>query len=363
MRYSIPFLLFAALPATFVACGDDESPTTTSCEGDVSRASVLSSTAMDIDRELSRFVLASGQLSRTIDEFAANPNDASLDIARDALLSARLAYATAAPYALVVDENEQTLHPLAAFPVDTTSVVAFLRDGSFDAGTTPDFDRGFAAMEYLLYSAPNETITARFRSSPAHRTLLAAYAADVTARAEEAETTWATERDIFIAASGSAAGSGFSRLVNSLSKHYEDTRRDRLGIPFGVTLGFPSPQALEAPYSNHSIYLLRQNVAASSDAYAGHTGDRTDSNIDDYLEGLGQGEPTELAADITARYTEAVAALEALPEDLATAFESDRDAVQTAYNAMSRQVVNLKTDLPSVTCVAITYVDNPSDSD
>ena len=356
-------LLLPTYALAIVACGGDDSPAATTCEGSVTREAVLSVSADDIDREIGRLGLAADQLDEATGDLITDPTAATVEIARAALYSARLALADLAPYVLVVDEAQQLLPPLAAFPVDTTQVRAHLRVGTFDRGSAPDFDRGFPAVEYLLYAGSAQEVAREIRQQDARAALILAYVADVSERVDEAIDDWAAERDAFLAADGTAAGSGFSRLVNSLSKHYEDTRRDRLGIPFGVTLGFPSPQALEARYSGHSLALLHRNVEASARAFAGAAGIGAGVGLDDYLEGLGDGEPTELAADIAARYSEALIALDAVPADLPAAFENDRGAVQTAYNAISRQVVNLKTDLPSVTCVSITYVDNPSDSD
>ena len=357
----LPCLLSVAALA-LVACGDDDSAGATSCESSVDRADVLATSAGEVDERISRLTIAVGQLDMAIGELLADPRPELVERAKQTLLTARFTFADLAPYALVVDPSQQTLPSLAAFPVDTALINGYVTGAPLDPATAPDFDRGFAAVEYLLHAAPAERTADRLRDESTRSALLRAYVDDVVTRVERAGTLWADGRDAFVSTDGTAAGSGFSRLVNSLSKHYEDTRRDRLGTPFGVTLGFPSPQTLEAPYSGHSLRLLRRNIEASAMAYE-DAGVRASVTLADYLAGLGTAEPTELNADIAARYAEAQTALDALPDDLATAFENDRDAVQTAYNAISRQVVNLKTDLPSVTCVSITYVDNPSDSD
>jgi len=70
-----------------------------------------------------------------------------------------------------------------------------------------------------------------------------------------------------------------------------------------------------------------------------------------------------LVDDIESQYTLMLNELGDVDNPLTEAVDEDTDDVQEAYNAISRQVVNLKTDVPAVACVAITYVDNPSDSD
>ena len=55
--------------------------------------------------------------------------------------------------------------------------------------------------------------------------------------------------------------------------------------------------------------------------------------------------------------------LSAVPAPLSAAVDEDMELAIEAYNQVTRQVVNLKTDMPTLLCVAITYIDNPSDSD
>ena len=63
------------------------------------------------------------------------------------------------------------------------------------------------------------------------------------------------------------------------------------------------------------------------------------------------------------QFTAAKNALAALTGKLSDEVTNNTSVVETAYNELSKQVVNIKTDMPSVMCISITYVDNPSDSD
>ncbi|MCB0614576.1 MAG: peptidase M75, partial [Phaeodactylibacter sp.] len=59
----------------------------------------------------------------------------------------------------------------------------------------------------------------------------------------------------------------------------------------------------------------------------------------------------------------ALDALSLVQAPLSGAIEGNNERVVNAYNEITRQLVNIKTDMPSVLCVSITYVDNASDSD
>ena len=66
---------------------------------------------------------------------------------------------------------------------------------------------------------------------------------------------------------------------------------------------------------------------------------------------------------IKAQFTAAIDAVKNTPAPLHDTVVNDNETVVNAYNEITKQLVNIKTDLPSVLCVSITYIDNPSDSD
>ena len=74
-------------------------------------------------------------------------------------------------------------------------------------------------------------------------------------------------------------------------------------------------------------------------------------------------EGESLNVRIQQQFESAKTALAAVPSPLRSAVDDNNDLAVTAYNEITKQIVNLKTDMPSVLCVAITYIDNPSDSD
>ena len=74
-------------------------------------------------------------------------------------------------------------------------------------------------------------------------------------------------------------------------------------------------------------------------------------------------EGQNLSPLIEDQFEKALEAFGQIEPPLAGAISADNEAVVNAYNEITRQLVNIKTDMPSVLCVAITYVDNASDSD
>jgi hypothetical protein len=150
-------------------------------------------------------------------------------------------------------------------------------------------------------------------------------------------------------------------LINQLNENYEFLKRDRIGLPSGVlTLDIANPTKVEAFYSGISLELAIKSLEASVNLYTGSNG----LGLDDLLIAAEAMKGTEtLDAVIQAQFSKAKDALEALQGPLSAAVENDQLAVQQAYAELSQQLVHIKTDMPTVLCVAITYIDNPSDSD
>jgi hypothetical protein len=86
--------------------------------------------------------------------------------------------------------------------------------------------------------------------------------------------------------------------------------------------------------------------------------------LDDLLLGLNADKDgVNLSNVIISQYEEIAEKMLAIDGPLSEAVDVDKEDVINAYNSLSEQVIYLKSDMPSVMCIPITYVDNPSDSD
>ena len=117
---------------------------------------------------------------------------------------------------------------------------------------------------------------------------------------------------------------------------------------------------MEAYYSGYSLTLLQVSLQSSKFLYTG--GIRL--GLDDYLiHAKAEKNGESLDNLIKQQFNNAIQAVDELDAPLSDFIESNQSDVVNAYNEVTKQVVNIKTDLPSVLCVAITYIDNPSDTD
>lgn len=327
------------------SCGDDDDGLTGPCTSEVALDSVLANVRANA---VAAGELAVGEARELRDVLAAGDPDSVVDVAWP---DVQAAFARFEPYAYGPLDSALVVDRVNAFPVDTAAVLARLA-GDDDADG--EFARGLPAIDFLVYrDRPDGPTTDEYA-------LATQLAEDLVAELRRVTDAW-RDAESWDGNTATGAGAPLSVTVNALSRHFEDARRDRLGLPLGITtLGFPNPQTVQAPTSRLSGELLAEAVAASAAAYQSG-----DPSLADYVAGLSSDEASSLNADIARVYGQLDGLLVGLELDDPTTYEDPalRDRRQAAYNALSRQVVNLKTDLPAVACVSITYVDNPSDSD
>jgi len=357
--------LFAFLLLGLFACGDDDAAET-KCTSSSPMRGVLDRYYEVIESRTTTLATASISLEVIANEYVDSPTETGLGDFRAAYLATTEAWLNVEPFAYGPDGASQVSAEINPFPVDESVVDRYVTQGSFDASQPTNFDRGLPALDYLLFNGSLSDVHQRLVMDGAARLTLFDLSAAIKVASADLLSAWQGAEETFTLSTGTAAGSGISVLINGMSKHFEDTRRDRLGTPFGVTtLGFPNPQTVEAPYSGMSLEWLRKAIIASQTAFttSDQIGNQILPSLADYLRGLPTSDATSLVDDIESQYSLMLNELNEIDGPLEVAVEQDIDDVQEAYNAISRQVVNLKTDVPSVACVAITYVDNPSDSD
>lgn len=356
MKLNVLPLACAVACGLLAACDDAESQGGSACRSDADLTAILADARSRATERAAAAVDAAAALTPAL----AAARGGERGALQAAVAELQLAFAAYEPLASGPDGSLQTVANVNPFPLDESAVNAYLtgpEDGGDFPGGPPAFDRGLPALDYVAFAT--DAVGEEALADPDLDTLIAAIQGELSAAA----SAWSSAED-WSDDDGTAAGSSLSVLVNGLSKHFEDLRRDRLATPAGITtLGFPNPQTVQAPYAGTSLDLLAAGIAANRDFYRGSD---EDSGLDAYLLGLDSPDAGALAADITAQYATSLEAIGAVDEPLEAAVADeggDPEDVQAAYAALSLQVVNLKTDLPSVACIAITYVDNPSDSD
>lgn len=356
----------------FSTCKDEKGGNP--CESDFDQNSLFTNVADNI------IIPAYGQLNDGLlqlrlaaETFAQDSGPVQLDELRFAFAGAYARWQQVAQYEFGPAEQQMLRSRFNNFPVNTAAAEAKIQSGDFSFNNPDAYDQGFPALDYLLYglAGSDEAILALLASTeqPGYRNYILAVAEEMEQRGLTVWESWKAQgyREAFIGNAGTAAGTSLSLLINNLSEHYEFIKRDKIGIPSGVTtLGITFPEKVEAFYSGLSLSLAEEAIKAAEGLYLGRNlqSGADGPGLDDYLQAVNATkEGQNLNGLIKGQFEKALQALGQVSGPLSQAIREDNESVVNAYNEITRQVVNLKTDMPSVLCVAITYVDNASDSD
>ena len=368
MKYPKLYTLFLLISLfTIQSCGDDEMKGGDPCHSDFDQEAMFVNFADNlIIPTFELLKIKVDTLSEHTSAFINAPSSITLEQLKASYVEAYTFWQNAAHFNFGPAEEVFLRSSVNNFPLNVMETEDNISSGSYDFDQPDNFDKGFPAIDYLLYGLEDEpqAVIDFYSSTNAakHKDYLLDVVADIQQRVDHTLDGWKDSyRESFITNTGTAAGTSLSLLINHFNENYELIKREKLGIPSGVlTLGFTNPENVEAFYSGISIDLAKEALEATRLVYLGANG----LGLDDYLiEVDAQKDDTTLHELIKDRLDEAIDKLNNLDGRLSDLVENDTDSVINIYNDLSILLVNLKTDMPSVLCVSITYIDNPSDSD
>ena len=358
-------ILTFAIAIFLSACKDPDN----SCATNFDQSAFLSNIANNIITPwYDSLKLQVDALSLAVANFNASPSQQTLDVSRSAYRNAGLIWQKAMIFEFGPADEVQLRSSLNNFPVFEGRLEYAAQGGKYKLEVDSfSYTRGFPAIDYLLYAgaADDAGIIALFdtdSNAQIRRNFLTAVMAQIKGKTDAVHSGWATYKSTFIATIGVSTGSPISLLVNQLNQNYELFKNNKLGNPVGAKVSYiPSPDKVEAKHSGLSLDFAMASLHGTYELFMGKDG----SGFDDYIAAGGSekdGQPLQNV--IINQFNTITASLEALrPETLNGAIQTNFNAVKTAYGHAQNQVVYLKTDLPSVLCISITYVDNTDDGD
>ena len=360
------FSIFTAIITLMLsACKNPDN----SCATDFDQSAFLTNIANNIiTPRYDSLKLEVDALSLAVSNFTASPNQQSLDAARVAYRNAGMIWQKAMIFEFGPAENVQLRASLNNFPVFEGRLEYAAQGGNYNLEIDSfSFAKGFPAIDYLLYAgaANDAAIIALFdtdANAQNRKNFLTAVMAQIKSKTDAVHSGWATYKPTFIATTGVATGSPISLLVNQLNQNYELFKNNKLGNPIGAKVSYiASPDKVEAKHSGLSLDFALASLYGTYELFMGKDG----SGFDDYIAASGaekDGQPLQNV--IINQFNTIASSLEALrPETLNGAIQTNFNAVKTAYGHAQNQVIYLKTDLPSVLCISITYIDNTDDGD
>ncbi|NJL37506.1 MAG: peptidase M75 [Leptolyngbyaceae cyanobacterium RM2_2_4] len=221
----------------------------------------------------------SGELATAIDAFVANPNDSTLQAAREAWLEARSPWEQSEAFAFGPAASLGLDAELDDWPINETDVQAVLN--SSDA-LTPEYvdglqtsQKGFHAIGFLLFGTDNDKSLEAF--TPRELEYLGAIAPVFDQTANDLLTSW-TEglegyppyRSEFVnAGEGSTAYPTVQAAGEEIVQGILGILDELGNVKIGEALEAQNPFLLESRFSQSSLQDFQDNLISAQNAYLG----------------------------------------------------------------------------------------------
>lgn len=307
-------------------------------------------------------------LSLSIENFVSSPSQNSLENARVAYRNAGLIWQRAMIFEFGPAETHQLRATLNNFPVFENRLEYAVQSGDYNLEIDSfSFTRGFPAIDYLLFAgaADDAGMLKLFNThgdAQNRKDFLSDVMTQIKTKTDAVHNGWGSYKATFTSTIGVATGSPVSILVNQLNQNYELFKNNKLGNPVGAKVSYiAAPDKVEAKHSSLSLDFALASLYGTYELFLGKDG----SGFDDYIAASGvEKDGIPLQNVIIQQFNRMAESLESLkPASLYTAIQNNFNEVKTAYGHAQNQVIFLKTDMPSVLCISITYIDNTDDGD
>ena len=375
MRYNnLKNIKGAVLIASFfcliiVGCKDDDTTAAPSCLNEYDLSPLLSNYANNV--VLPRYVEFSSEydvLYTAGQSFLSSPSSTSLASFQANYKSTYISWQSVSAFDFGPAEEVFLLNTFNNYPLNEDKAYADALEGKVDFSSPDEYNKGLPLLGYFLFglAADDESTVDSFLANDKLVIYTQAVLDDMKTKLSQTVTGWQTYKSTFVNSTGTKDGESVSLLVNAFNKNYEFIKRNKIGVPSGVlSLGFTNPKEVEGFYSGLSLELVSAAVKSSRNLFVGEGTDGINGEgLDDILRSLNADKNGENLADvILQQYSEIETNIAKINGPLSTAVDQQKDEVIATYNSMTQQVIYIKSDMPSVMCIPITYVDNPSDSD
>lgn len=349
-----------ALLLTLSSCGSDtEDP----CAVEFNQLALLENVADSfISPAYNELQTTVDSLNDAVNAFCGQPDASKLQDLKSRWLSANIAFQKAKIYEFGPAADYQLRSSLNNYPVFTNRLEYAISSQSYNLEIDSfAYSRGFPALDYLLHHDSEGQILTEFADIN-RQNYLKAVSQQIKQKVDWTLDGWSAYANSFKTTEGLAVGSPLSLLVNQLNQNYELFKNNKLGTPVGAKVSYiAAPEKTEAYYSGQSLILAQTTLSASQALFNGGNG----QGLDDYLDATAvQKDGRPLSQLINEQFDAASTALDALNgQSLSDNIRTNFEACKSAYAQAQNQVVYLKTDLPAVLCINITYTDNTDDGD
>lgn len=306
-------------------------------------------------------------LKVSIEAFNADPNIATLGVARSDFEDAFIAYQSCSMFSMGpgTDAGTSFRERVNTYPTTISTLESNISNGATDIATNGRATVGLPAIAFLLYDEPGTSDTDVLNNYTSQdgqlrKDYLIALVNRLEDLISDIESSWNTSyRSQFISNTGTSEGSSIALLINDLSYDFEIRKNFGFKIPLGkFNGGIALPEQCEGYHAQISAELSLAHVSALKNVFKGGTG----QGLDDYLkclehpynEGL-------LETAMNDQFQTIEADVVAVPDPMSETLTSNYQVVDDAYSSLSAMVPLLKREMPAALGVSITYQDADGD--
>jgi predicted lipoprotein len=324
---------------------------------------------------------AVNSLDSSITDFNQSPDGTKLSNVRMLFKNAYIAWESVSEYDGLgpAENNQPPLSSLNLFPANTTLIENNISatPGSININSYGNQSaKGFPALDYLLFNTDSATLLIDYTTganAANRKQYLATVSTDIKTETNTVVNAWLVSGgnyiNTFINGSGTSVSSSLGLLINSADQDLEILKNYRLGVPLGKVLtadtNVISPTQVEAYYSGISAQLALTQLKAIQGLYLGNSVHGNGLGLSNYLtqsnKTYSSYNGSSLDSTIKAAFTLAVTDLQGVPDPLSATIQSNPTSADNAFAETQQLVTLLKTDMPSLLGVAITYGDNDGD--
>lgn len=319
------------------------------------------------------FALTTESLHTAANDFSSDPSQETLTTLRNEWLESYTAWQHVSMFEMGRAMDLRYRDNLNIYPTDTEEIIDNIEEGAYNL-ELPSLNnsQGFPALDYLLFGLDeSDDAILAFYTTNENADAYKDYVTDLTERIDALTNSvldaWISDyRDEFVSNTGNGANSSLDMMVNDYIFYYEKAlRAGKVGIPAGVFSGTPLDSHVEGYYSEvHSKSLLLESIDAAQNFFTGqHFGAETQGeSLHSYLEYLGtEKDGSSLATLINSQFEEARLEVEDLDNNLSAQIRTDNTEMLSAYDALQRNVVNMKVDMLQALNISVDYVDADGD--
>ena len=355
------FFLFLILGISIVSCKKDDGGSSVNEEMDISGLLTNASKNLILPAYASATDDAKA-LKSAKDVFNDSPTTQNLTDLKTKWKTAYISWIKASPYNFGPAEEvsfKTILEDINTFPTDIALIEQEIAAGKIPNSLVRD-SKGFAAIDYLLFHADENSIVAEFDVN--RKAYFSEVVDDIYTKINEANELWKGDySNDFTDNTTTSAGGSLSLYYNEFVKSFESIKQFKLALPAGKQIGQSQirPDLIETRYNTDlALTLIKTQMEITENIWYGKSLDGDNGvGFDDLLVALGED---QLITDTKASIADMNTAVDKLT-NLADDLENNIGNVEKVIEEMQEHTRYYKSDLSGVIGIAITFSDGDGD--